>query len=321
MALSDLTVYSEYAYAAMTEIVNQQTDLFNAASLGTIVLESGGNQGDFNDKVFWKSVDGLVNRRNAYGTGTITPKVMTQLVDTSVKFGSNAYVRMDPSDMKWIQVDPQTRGAAYGQQLAKQVMIDKLNTAIAACYAALSGDAASIQYDGTADTPATINPVMLQSGVNKMGDASSRILAWVGHSAPWNDYLINMLTNTNRLFRFETINIIEDVMGRRIIISDIPSLYVAGTPKTAYVLGLTQNAITVEDNNDYVANEQSVNGGENIITTLQQEWSNQLQIKGYSWNKTSGGKSPNNAAMGTAANWTRIATSFKDLAGVIIKSH
>lgn len=321
MALSDLAVYSEYAYTAMTEVVAQQVDLFNTASRGTIQLSAAANQGDFNDKVFWKKTANLVHRRNAYGTGTITPVAMLQAVDTSVKFGSGSFAKMDPSEMKWIQQNPQARGAAYGQQLAGDVMADMLNTAIAAAYSALATQAVDIQYDATADTLKTLNPIALQSGVSKFGDRQSNIVAWIAHSMALNDYFVGALTNTNRLFRFETINIVEDFMGRVLIMSDIPALYTAGVPKVCHTLGLTPGAIVIERNNDFTANESTTNGQENIATTLQQEWTNQLSIKGFTWDKTNGGKSPNDAALTTGTNWDKIVTSYKDLAGVIVKTN
>ena len=40
MALSDLAVYSEYAYSAFSETLRQQVDLFNAATGGAIMLQS-----------------------------------------------------------------------------------------------------------------------------------------------------------------------------------------------------------------------------------------------------------------------------------------
>ncbi|WBF76772.1 hypothetical protein PSV3_00070 [Septimatrevirus PSV31] len=49
MALSDLAVYSEYAYSAFSETLRQQVDLFNAATGGAIMLQSAAHQADFSD--------------------------------------------------------------------------------------------------------------------------------------------------------------------------------------------------------------------------------------------------------------------------------
>ena len=47
MALSDLQVYSEYAYTTFTETLQQQVELFNAATGGALLLSSAAHQGDF----------------------------------------------------------------------------------------------------------------------------------------------------------------------------------------------------------------------------------------------------------------------------------
>ena len=39
-------------------------------------------------------------------------------------------------------------------------------------------------------------------------------------------------------------------------------------------------------------------------------------MKGYTWDKANGGKSPNDAALALSTNWDRTATSHKDTAGV-----
>lgn len=322
MALSDLAVYSEYAYTAMAEVLAQKVDLFNAASRGTLALSNGANQGDYSDKVFWQHTAGLVRRRDAYGSGAVASKKLVQLVDTMVKVaGGTPPIEMNPSEMKWIQQNPQAKGAAFGQQLAVQVMADMLNIGVASAYAALSNDAATIQYDGTGDVVDTLTPLMLNAGVGKFGDRQSSIVGYIVHSLAMNDYHASSLTNTQNLFKYETINVIEDAFGRVFIISDIPALYVAGNPKIMYTLGLTPGAVQIERNNDFEDNYSTTNGDENILRTYQAEWSYNLGIKGYAWDKAAGGHSPNDAALVAAANWNKIATSHKDLAGIIIKSN
>ena len=61
-------------------------------------------------------------------------------------------------------------------------------------------------------------------------------------------------------------------------------------------------------------------GKENIQRTYQAEWSYNLGLLGYSWNTAAGGSSPSDTALGTPSNWTKVATSNKDTAGVLLKS-
>jgi len=322
MALSDLSVFSKSVYDSMTEVATQQIDLFNAASRGTIQLSAGAMQGDYAERAFFAKISGLVRRRNSYGSGAVTAKTLTQLVDNMVKIAAGTPpVNLDPGQFKWIQMNPEVAGAALGQQLAKDMLQDMLNTSVMAGYAALSGQAASIQYDGTGDTVDTLTAAMMNSAAAKFGDRSSEIVAWIMHSYSAHLFYGNAIANASSLFTYGTINVMGDPFGRVFVVSDIPTLFTSGTPNIAYTLGLVNGAIEVEQNNDFTDNYETKNGDENILRTYQAEWSYNLGIKGFAWDKTNGGKSPNDAAIATATNWDKNVTSIKDIAGVLIKSN
>ena len=321
MALSDLAVFSEYAYDAMTETVAQQIDLFNAASRNTIVLAAAAHQGDYAERAFYAKISGLVRRRNAYGSGAVASKKLAHLVDTMVKIaGGTPPVELDPGQFKWIQQNPEVAGAAMGQQLARDMLADMLNVGITSAYSALSGVSAII-YDATGATPDTLTPLHLNKGAAKFGDRSSEIAAWIVHSTPMHDYYGNNITNAANLFSYGTVNVTADPFGRVFIVSDSPGLITAGSPAVYHNLGLVPEAIRIDQNNDFTDNYETKNGDENIARTYQAEWSYELGIKGFSWDKTNGGKSPNDAALSTATNWDKYATSNKDIAGVIVETN
>lgn len=320
MALSDLAVYSEYAYSTMTELVAQEVEKFNAASQGTIVLSPGANQGDYSDIAKWKKISGLVRRRNAYGSGAVSAKEMVNIVDTMVKVAAGTPpVNINPSQFLWIQKSPQEAGIVLGEQLAGDLLADMLNTAVLAGFAALIQTTA-VKYDATGDTPATLTAAAMQKAAAKFGDRAQDIQAWITHSLPYNNFIANNLAMTNNaLFTYGTVAVRSDVQGRPIIITDTPSLIVTGSPDRYHLLGLVAGAIQVEQNNDFIANESTVNGDENIKRTWQAEWSYNVGVKGYQWDKTNGGKSPTDAALGTSTNWDKYVTSDKDGAGVVLK--
>jgi hypothetical protein len=321
MALSDLAVYSEYAYSTMTELVAQEVEKFNAASQGTIILSAAANQGDFSDIAKWKKISGLVRRRNAYGSGAVSAKEMLNIVDTMVKVAAGTPpVNINPSQFLWIQKNPEEAGVVLGEQLAGDLLADMLNTAILAGYAAMVQTSA-ILYNATSDTPDTLTASAMVKAAAKLGDRSQDIAAWVTHSLPYHNFVSNNLAMTNNaLFTYGTVAVRTDVQGRPIIISDSTALIdTTPNPDTYHVLGLVPGAIIVEQNNDYIANESTVNGDENIKRTWQAEWSYNVGIKGYAWDKTNGGKSPTDAALGTSTNWDKYATSDKDGPGVILK--
>ena len=322
MALSDLAVYSEYAYSSMTEVLRQKIDLFNTATGGAIQLRAAAHQGDYSDVAFFAKISGLVRRRNAYGSGNVSEKNMAHLVDTMVKVAAGTPpVRLDPGQFKWIQQNPEVAGAALGQQLAVDTMADMLNVGLGASYAALSAQTAVV-YDATGNTlpENTLSFGNLNNGQAKFGDQASTISAWVMHSKPMFDLYGKNLTNSASLFTYGNINVMRDPFGKLLVMTDSQNLVIAGTPNSYAVLGLVPGAVIIDQNNDYTANEEAKNGDENIIRTFQAEWSYNVGVKGFAWDKANGGKSPNDAALLTSTNWDKYATSHKDLAGVVVKT-
>ena len=329
MALSDLSVFSEYAYESLTEVLAQQVDLFNEASNGCIRLSVAAHQGDYSDMVFFGKVAGLVRRRNAYGSASLSEKVLGQKDWIKVKVAAGTPpVRLDPSQWRWIQMDPATAGAAMGQQIAKETLADMLNTSVGAAAGAIqnanvgSGITGNLVYDITAQSKTTVNPIAQVNTTQLFGDYSSAIEAWVMHSKPMGDLWVDALTQTSSafLFNYGTVAVKEDPFGRRFVISDIPNLVISGSPNEYMSLALVPEAIVCEQNSDFDDNYQTINGNENIKRTYQAEWSYELGIKGYAWDKTNGGHSPTDAALMTGSNWDAIMTSIKDSAGLMLLS-
>jgi hypothetical protein len=324
MALSDLAVYSEYAYSSFTEVLRQQIDLFNSATGGAIVLQGAAHQGDFSDVAFFAKVTGgLVRRRNAYGSGAVAEKVMKHLVDTSVKVAAGTPpIRLDPGQFKWIQQNPEVAGAAMGQQLAIDTMADMLNVGLGSVYSALS-QVAGVVYDATGNTAPADKPTWdnFNNGQAKFGDASSQIGVWIMHSTPMHALYANNLNNSERLFTYGTVNVIRDPFGKLLVMTDSQNLVEAGSPNVYHILGLVPGAVMIGQNNDFDAAEETVTGDENIIRKYQAEWSYNVGIKGFAWDKANGGKSPTDAALFTSTNWDKYATSDKDLAGVVVETH
>lgn len=436
MALSDLAVFSQFSYSAMTEVLRQQIDLFNAATNGAIVLRAVEHVGDYSDEAHWAKISGLVRRRNPYGSGTVTAKNLAQLVDTMVKVAAGTPpVNIPPGMFEWINRSPEEGGAVIGRQLAIDTLADMLNTSIMAGVAALSGVAAVVTNGSTFAkgtlsplaipldtetvtiggkvytfqtvltnvngnvligasattamanlasainltagagttyaTAMTIHPTVSANGGNPLiltaktaglggngitttetltngsfgaatltggansgnanqttfntaqalfGDAYQDILVWVMHSKPLFDIYGGALENSANLFTFGNVNVRQDGFGRSFVISDSPSLVTSATPPLYYTLGLTANGLTIHQQDDFTDNISTLNGDENILRTYQAEWSYELGVKGFAWDKTNGGKAPNDAALAVATNWDRFATSHKDLAGVLVQT-
>jgi hypothetical protein len=313
-----MQVFSEYAQTAATETIRQQADLFNAAAQGVITLVPAANEGDYSDETFWKNISGLVRTRNAYGSGSVTAVDLEQESITKVKVaGGTVPVRFEPQQFTWIQKNPEEAGVVIGEQLGIGMAAKMLNVSLSAGVSAVANNTDMIS-DQTAGTLARAG---LVSGSAKMGDRSGDIVAWVMHSKPMHDLMGENVSNADRLFEIGNVSVMQDGFGRLMFMTDSPSLVnTTPDPDTYNILGLVPGALMVEDNGDLFTNIETSNGEENIQRTMQSEFTYNVGVKGYSWDKTNGGASPAEAALGTGTNWDKVVSDNKDTAGVLITS-
>lgn len=325
MALSAFQIFNEYTRKASAVALSYQVELFNTATRGGLLLTNKRSEGDFSDKSHYAQVPNLVRRRDPYASGTIAPVTMAQLLETSVKVGAGTFpFQADPAWFAWLQLNPEEGGALYGQQLAEQRLADMVNVAIGSYKAAVQTEGSNVS-DITGSANASL-PALLTTSA-KLGDRADKIKCWLGHSKPIFDIWGAALANTTNLFTFGTVNIMQDGFGRIFIMSDAPALSdpigVDDDPATPsyFMCGLTENAVVIQDNGDFTQNIEESNGDNNIKRTIQAEWSYNVGVKGFTWDKTTGGKAPTTAALFTGSNWDKLTGySNKDLAGVLLES-
>jgi len=321
MALSDLAVFNEQLYSTTTEILEQQVELFNSASRGTLVLSERPFRGDFSETAMFAKVQGLVRRRNPYATGAVPLKHLAHILETMVKIGAGTPpLDVSPAQFRWIQENPEIAAATYAKQLAQDTLADMLGVTIGALRAAIVNEGPDVTHDISADVDNNkLSHIAMNDGVRRFGDAGNQILAWLMHSSPLYDLYGNGLQNNESLFSYGTVNIASDPFGRVFVISDCPDFVTGSGATTKYhTLGLTSSAGVINMNDDFDSNTETKNGDENIQRTIQSEWSYNLGLKGYSWDKTNGGKAPTDAALKTGSNWDRYATDIKSTAGVVV---
>ena len=314
----DLVVFNKQVSTTITELVDQEVNKFNEASGGVLVLASGANKGDFSIESMFKQIGGLVRRRDAYGSGTVPPKRLEQLANTAVKVAAGTPpIEFEPQQYLWIQENPTLAALKIGEQLAKAKLQDMLNAVIRTLVAALKGNP-GIVHDGTDAGP---NWRVLNQGAGKFGDRSGALAAWVLHSTVLTNLYDNALSNAERLFTYGTVNVMRDPFGRIFVVTDADPLInpAAGEDEITYnTLGLVPGAGLVQDNGDFNAVMVDQVGNENISRIYQAEWTYNVGLAGYSWDQANGGKSPNDTALGTSANWDKTASSNKDTAGVLV---
>ena len=311
MSITAMKVFNDFMYTTVNETVAQQVNLFNTATRGGIILKSARNVGDFAEDIFYTAFTTPVRRRDIYATGAVAAQAIGQATATKVKIaGAAGPFAFDPSQFTWIQKNPEEAAVVIGEQVSKAILQDYLNSALRAANAAFG---ANNSFDGSAGT---MDLTDLNNGARLLGDKAQDLACWVMHSKPYFDLLGAAITNSNTLFTFGTIQVVTDGMGRPLVITDSPSLYLDAATDLYYTLGFVPGGAIVEDNGDFFANTETTNGDENINRTWQAEFTYNLGLKGFQWDKTNGGKSPTDAEVATATNWDKVATSTKNLGGV-----
>ena len=318
MALADLKIFEQQTYTAYQELLDYNVNLFNEATQGGLVLTSGSMLGSFSTEAFWARIAaGTVKRRNVFGTGTLANQALSMKERSKVKVAAGSFpIDISPSMFTWIQKAPEEAAAVFGRQLAQDTMNDMVNVAMSSLKVALGAQTTN-KYDGTAGT-CSLDGLLTASQL--YGDRASEIVCWLMHSKPNFDLFHGALANDAKLFTFGSVKVMQDGFGRPFIIADHPSLYTAAESPavtTYHVLGLTAGAAVVEQNPDFLGNISTINGNENIARTYQAEWTYNLSLKGFSWDKANGGASPTDAALATATNWDKVALSYRDLGGVL----
>lgn len=315
MSLSQMQVFNTYFMPAIIETLGQMVDKFNAASNGTIRLSTTAFDGDFLQESFYAAIHSAQRRVDRYAAqASASATDLTQLKHSSVKIGGGfGPIRYEPSQMTWLNKPTAEGIEVASRNFAEALLADQLNTAIAALCAAIGNTAAA-----TNDVSATagISYNAMNDAHAKFGDRSGNLIASVMTGQVYHKLIGVNLTNTPQLFQAQNVLVV-DILGKPVIVTDAPALYVTGTPNKQKVLSLVDSAAIVTDSSDVITNIQTNNGQTRIETTMQVDYTFSLGLKGYTWDEANGGKSPTDAELATGSNWDKIATDIKNTAGVI----
>lgn len=320
MALSDMQVFNQFLMPLITEIFPQEVEKFNAASNNTIVLSGEGFVGSFFEQSFYNALHSNQRRVDRFAANGVVAAVdLTQGKHATVKVaGGFGPLQFEPSQLSWLRKPTQEGLTVAARQFTEALIADQLNTAILSLVAAISNVAAL-----TNDVSATagISQTAINDGLAKFGDASMNIRALIMTGNSWHKLIGRAIDNSNNLFEIGGVAVREGTafgQGRPIIVTDSPALRVSGVPNKQHVLGLVSGAITVSDNNDIITNVETNNGKQRIETTFQADYTFGLNMKGFTWDTTNGGQSPDDTDLGTGTNWDQVAADIKHTAGVVI---
>lgn len=315
MAITDMKVFVDNARELVFEKLGQQIEKFNAASNNTLQLSSDGFSGDFFERSFYNSLAASrrrVDRYAANGAVSATALAQSKAVEVKVAGGFGPII-FEPSQMAWISSNPAEALNVISNSMTEAILQDQINSAIAALVAAISNQAAA---KNDVSGSSAVTQIALNNTDAKFGDSSSLLVARIMRGATYHKLIGQNLVNASTLFNSGNVTVV-DVLGKPVVVTDAPSLYVAGTPNKEIVLTLVSGAIVIGGASDLITNVDTTNGRERIETTFQGDYTFTMKMLGYSWDTVNGGKSPTDAEIATGTNWDLFVTDIKHSAGVI----
>lgn len=319
---SDMKIYNEFIHSGLVETLVQVSNAFNGASQGCITLRADAKRGDYEYESFFKSISSLVTRRDTTSVAAATDLAVSQGEMIRVKLNRKIGPAANTLDsLRKIARNATTEGAldfALGVQVAKAMQVEMCDSVLAALVAATAAQTTNT----IADTVATITTANLVDMLAKLGDQASRVKLWVMHSKVYYDLVkAQIAANVDGVSNFNIASATPITMNRPVLVSDSASLLVAGAPDKYKTLGLVEGAGLVENTEEEIVVREFVTGLENLVVRYQGEFAYNLGLKGYQWDVTNGGANPSAAAVGTGTNWDKVATSYKDLGGVLITTN
>ena len=318
---SDFKIYQQEFFGGMTEKLQQNAADIAAQSKGSIVIRAHEHRGDYEKESFIKSLSALVSRQDITSTSTVTDTALTQDDEIRVKVHRKiGPVAQAKKAFKMISEDPQVLSFILGQQQAQAVAEDMLNTGLTAVVAALANTSA-VTNDVTAATVTSITHSNLLQTLAKFGDRADRIVAWVMHSTQWFDLGLQSISDQITGVADAVISAFT-VKGfnRPFLVTDSASLIVtADSPDSYYVLGLADSGLQLLQSETMDIATDEVTGLEQLVMRYQGEYAYTVGIKGFQWDTANGSSNPTSGTIGTGSNWDKVATSNKDLAGVVLK--
>lgn len=319
---AQFVIYPEQFWGGVVETVQQNTEAFNSASNNTLRLVTRAIKGNYERESFLKNTAGLIQFRDTTSQGDLADKSLSQDEMVGVKVNRTiGPVAQNRDSFRKLGVAPDEFSFMLGAQFGPQIAVDYIDTAVGSVRAAISNQAAALQYDATGDTLTTLNHTAIVNGMAKFGDRSARLSAFVMHSKNYFDLMRQQIAD--KLFEVAGATVYAGTIatfGKPVIVIDSTSLYTVGSGSvlTKYdVLMLVENSVEVAESEERDIISQPITGQANLADRIQGEYAFNVRVKGVRYDDTKGAN-PTNATLFTPTNWIKVVADNKEMPGVRI---
>ena len=321
---SDLQGYENEAYAGFTERVGEVVDVFNARSNGAITLVADEVWGDRPDQAFFDYVKSSSARPVADAVDKTYVKNTTDSARGLIKKWQNN--RADNiSDLKNQKIDPTVRSRQNGIALADDMMSDAIDQALNSFYGAISGISGLLNTDvasGTAETN-TLTVQRLFQTRKLFGDMHGKIAAWVMNSDAYFALMEQMGATPASATELASGVMVDaellKISGSPIIVTDNSILSVAATSVAGAqnrVFGIVRGGVQLKVMEGVPLKTWEDRTKTPIPTVTDIEYDIESRVAGVDFSYGTPGD-PALSVVADSSNWTQVATSVKNCAGVI----
>lgn len=306
-----LTVFQKKLVTAVTQMIPDNLNVYNAASNGALVLGTGEVLKDIVEKMSVGLIANLVTDRNAYApvgtpaTAKVLARMLTNSINSSAKVGP---VAITQAMMAKIEANVGSVASEVAAQATQAILLHYLKAGIGAGSTAIGTNAAAVytqpaRVDGVGgrEFPTLADFPLAAS---KFGDQAGLIKTWFMDGVTWANFIAyQAIPSAEQVFAIGDLQVIGDGLGRRFVISDAAGEAI-GSGK---LLGLVPGAVAVTTNGlDMLADQRG--GGENIERWWQGEFDFNVAVKGYRAKaafraEVEGIRSVTLADLTTADNW------------------
>lgn len=330
----NFVIYQDGFQTGALEVLEQEVGVLNAGPRG-IVIVTENTRGEYLESAFFTNVDGLVSDRDPSSLAAVTPTGLNQQnvkdIVVNYKIGPHA----DTLDaFRKISESPDLMSYLLGQMAGAQLAERYLNGGLGALVAAMSTETGMV-LDTRVSGGATTNPVAGKTSISVralnfvlglMGDKRSRVRMWVMPSAVHTELLDNQVVEKLGEVSGSIIyGGAPGTYGLPAFVTDSPALTFEQDVSVAQdasalvtrhrVLGLTEQALVIQEQSYFDMATEIKTGGENIVAQWQGESSYLVRVKGFSW---TGSNAPTTGQLATDTNWSYVFQSVKAGPGVML---
>lgn len=325
---SDFVIYEPQFQSGMWEGLTQFVQGFNAPSRNALRMVTQSQAGQLVKEAFYKDIGtSLITRKDHTSVAALTPQKLERAEHISVKLDRKFMVENTVDSFIKSGLSSGDMGEfsfAVGQQVGAHKAQLAFNDAVAAVRAVIAKGTTTTIY--TAPTGTGLKHQHLARGLRLAGDQASQIVSWVMHSHSHTDLMIGALADA--VAAYDSLNgvIVNQgsvpTLNRPAVVSDVAALTDDNdSAETTYdILGLFQNALTVNFSEDDVVVAEIVTGKEQLMFRVQGEFAYTLGIRGFKWAGAGGDAvNPSASALTTGSNWTAVVTDpVKNGPGIMI---